>query len=173
MEIRPVERLILSMLCDITDKLEIKGETDTDLLKSVLYSGHDWALDWEMTGIVGVEVAPASLGQEVADIMEMHDFLEVSYDGLTDGEKADIDEGLVRFEGFDGNNETRHMSAARLFLTKMDRFQDFKRRDMNSHMPTLDRKRRMLEVYEPLRAGTSGRRPPRLSASEIKLIAEA
>ena len=52
--------------------------------------------------------------------------------------------------GFDGNNESSHISAARFLVDSLDRFQHFKGRDFNAHMPTLDGHRRMLNVFDPI-----------------------
>ena len=38
----------------------------------------------------------------------------------------------------------------------MDRFETFKGRDMSAHMPTLDMHRRMLPLFEPMRATLMG-----------------
>jgi len=54
----------------------------------------------------------------------------------------------VRFEGFDGNNETAHMSTARFIIKHLDKFEAFKDRDLNSHSPSLDMHRRMLVPFQ-------------------------
>ncbi len=38
----------------------------------------------------------------------------------------------------------------------MGRFADFKGRDLNSHVPSVDRYRRMVQVFEPMRVGLGG-----------------
>lgn len=51
-----------------------------------------------------------SIVSEVVDILDMYDMLELSYGELDASASASvgIDEHLVRFPGFDGNNETSH-----------------------------------------------------------------
>ena len=61
-----------------------------------------------------------------------------------------------RFNGFDGNNETEHMGVARFLIEDLERFSSFKKRDLNSHMPTLVGYRRMLRIFLPLRPGLTG-----------------
>jgi hypothetical protein len=56
----------------------------------------------------------------------------------------------VQFPGFDGNNESPYVSAARFFVDSLDRFQHFKGRELNAHMPTLQAYRRMLAVFDPI-----------------------
>jgi hypothetical protein len=45
------------------------------------------------------------------------------------------------------------MSVARFMIDRMERFQEFRGRDLNAHMPTLDAHRRMLLVFEPILMG--------------------
>ena len=55
----------------------------------------------------------------------------------------------VRFSGFDGNNEGKQLSYARHFCKGKDRFTDLGERAWaNSHMPTMDRNRVMLQVWK-------------------------
>ena len=58
----------------------------------------------------------------------------------------------VNPHGWDGNShiEVQYISAARFLVDSMDRFQHFKGRDFNAHMPTLDAYRRMIAVYAPI-----------------------
>ena len=171
MEIRPVERLILTMLTEIYDNLKIKGEIDASLVRSALYGGHSWVFDWEMPGISKVEDKPERLVRETVNILDMYDFLELSFADLGQDDRVGIDDWRVRFPGFDGNNETDHMGIARFFIEELGRFDRFKGRSLNSHHPTLDRARAMLRTFEPIRAATGMRGDlPRLTADEIRQI---
>jgi uncharacterized protein YfbU (UPF0304 family) len=162
------------MLTEIYDALKIKGEVDASFVRAALFGGHGWAIDWEMPGIAQVQDTPESTVSEAVNILDMYDMLERSYVGLEAEQKSEIDEWHVQFPGFDGNNETEHMGAARFFVETMGRFERFRGRDFNSHHPTLGRARAMLRVYEPLRAGTATRSGlPRLNADEIRQIVDA
>ena len=84
---------------------------------------------------------------EVIQIMDMHRALKRSYEALKD--KTGIKEYGIKFQGFDGNNETAQMAYARHFcsgdggkFTELDRGDDF-----NSHGPELDVYRRMMKVW--------------------------
>ena len=64
----------------------------------------------------------------------------------------------VVFRGFDGNYESEHLSIAGFLINEMNRFADFKGRDLNSHMPSIDGHRRMVRVFEPMRKSLGGGR---------------
>jgi uncharacterized protein YfbU (UPF0304 family) len=63
----------------------------------------------------------------------------------------------VVFPGFDGNNETEHLSIAKFMIDKLNRFPMFKDRGLNSHFPMLEIYRNMLEGFEPMRRELIGR----------------
>jgi hypothetical protein len=48
-----------------------------------------------------------------------------------------------KFFGFDGNNEGEYMSIASFLVEKLRRFESFKGRSFNSHVPVVERYRRM------------------------------
>jgi uncharacterized protein YfbU (UPF0304 family) len=158
------EKLILVMLAEIHEGLKIKNGVDAGLVKSAIHSDNTWALSWEFTGIVGdsPDETPPHV-TEVVDILEMWTFLEEAYDGFGPPDRKKIETeaapfgSKVKFSGFDGNNETELMSVARFLVDDMERFQRFKGRDMDSHgSPPVDAYRRMLAVWEPIRATLDG-----------------
>jgi uncharacterized protein YfbU (UPF0304 family) len=87
----------------------------------------------------------------------MWELLEYSYKQLEPADKERVKAAAkpsgydVQFRGFDGNNETEYMATAGVLINHLDRFSIFKRRDLNSHMPSLGTYRRMFEVYSPIR----------------------
>ena len=176
MEIRDSERLILSMLIEIMEHLEINDGVDPQFVQSALNSGNLWGLKWKYPGIFEVEETPESVVREVGNYLDMWSFLERGYEALSepDRERVATDAGLagneVRFRGFDGNNETDHMSAARFMINDLDRFVEFAGRDLNSHFPSIDGYQRMYDVFEPIRSTLAGRE---LSADEIIQILQA
>jgi uncharacterized protein YfbU (UPF0304 family) len=88
--------------------------------------------------------------QEVLDILEMHRAFAWSYMDATG--KKEVDDDRLRFRGFDGNNESSQLSYASYFVIELERFQELlygkEYSDFNSHMPTMDRYRRMLSVWK-------------------------
>ncbi len=171
LEIRPVDRIMLVMLSEIYDALKIRGEINTEFLRGVIFGGRDWALEWDMSGLTTVEPDDYNVVKEVVDILDMYDMLELSFDDLKPADRPTIEEYLVRFPGFDGNNETAHMGIARFLVDDMGRWSRFKGKDFNSHHETLTRAREMLRRYNPLRAKTGSRSLPRLTPAEIVEIA--
>lgn len=153
------EKLIALMLTDVIEKLGIKSDTDTQLVKNVIYGGHYWALGWEMPGIFHGHIDKRSRVNFVVNVLDMWDRLEEGFEKLSDQDKARLENaaGLfgkdVRFPGFDGNNETEYMSIARFVIDDLRRFSRFQSRknDLNSHHPTLDAYAAMHQVFEPMR----------------------
>jgi uncharacterized protein YfbU (UPF0304 family) len=170
---------MLVMLSEIHEALKIKDGVDTKLLKEAIYSDNTWALTWEMPGIIGAdahEETPPEVS-EVVDILDMWQFLEEAHGELSPEDRKRVETeaapfgARVKFTGFDGNHEGRLMSAATFLVDNMGRFSRFKGRDMNSHgSPPIDAYRRMLAVWEPMRATLDGNR---LTADQVIQILKA
>ncbi len=147
------EKLIIVMLADLGKKVGVKGEVDPDFVTDAIFHGNLWALKWEYSGLFEAEETPDSTVKEVVDILDMWSFVEAGFRGLTPAEKQKLDRDVPyygsnpQFTGFDGNNETEHLSAARFFIEKMNRWSEFNKRDLNSHSQSLPRHRRMLRVF--------------------------
>ncbi|MBC7768707.1 MAG: YfbU family protein [Phycisphaerales bacterium] len=163
-EVTDGEKLILGMLTDMYKSLKIKGESDPDLIMSSIYGGHMWALKWELTGLLHDHVDDRRKVSEVVNILDMWSFMESAYEKSDVTAKTRIKTECtplgdpVRFHGFDGNNESEHMGIARFLIDKLDRFQSFKGRDMNSHCPVLQRYLAMYRKFEGMRPSLGGGR---------------
>jgi uncharacterized protein YfbU (UPF0304 family) len=89
--------------------------------------------------------------------MDMWMFLEESFAKLSPTDLAKLARKaapfgeIVRFAGFDGNNE-RHYGIATYLVDDMKRFQHFKGRDLNSHSQSVPGDKRMYRTFEPIRA---------------------
>lgn len=155
MQLSQGEKLILLMLCEIQEHLKIKGGTDTGLIKEAIFSGNLWGLERGLPGVFHGSETPENIVTETQRILAMWERLEQSFNGLQASDKewlaknAELGED-VKFYGFDGNNEAPYISAARFLVESLDCFQQFKGRDLNAHMPTLDAYRRMLAVFDPI-----------------------
>ncbi|MFA7341268.1 MAG: YfbU family protein [Candidatus Obscuribacterales bacterium] len=104
---------------------------------------------------------PSEAAELTLDILDMHRALLWSL-----GEKPDpADIERVKFRGFDGNNESQHLSFAKFFTADGSRYPET--RVVNSHMPTLDRYKKMLSEWE--RMG----REHQLSKAQIEAILDA
>jgi uncharacterized protein len=173
MKLSDGEKLMLIMLSEIHERLEIKNGVDTRLVKAAIYDGHLWALEWELSGLFHGSEPSDEVLTETVNILEMWTFVERSYEGLPDEDKARIEAEAaplgkyVQFSGFDGNNEAQYNGVARFLVDELGRFSAFKGRELNSHMPSLAAHRRMLAVFTPLRSTSD------LTASEIVKILQA
>lgn len=153
------EKLILLMLCEIQERLEIKGEIDPSFVKDALFGGHYWALKDVYWGLLNLEERQPAMVEEVFDILNMWLFLERSYEQLSEQDKDRIKteaKGLVgrdvKFQGFDGNNESEYMATAEFIVEKMERFTHFKGRYFNSHSPSLQLHRPMVQAFQEIRS---------------------
>lgn len=164
------EKLIVMMLSQLFKHLKVKSEIDPDFLEAVIYGGHYWALGWEYSGLFHSHEDAETVVTEVVDILDLWSFLERGFESLSKQDKDRVAAEAepfgrhVKFAGFDGNGESEHIGVARFLINKLDRFTEFKGRDLNAHMPTLGAHRRMLSVFEPLRSNLIGRD---LNAAEI------
>ncbi len=171
------EKLITSMLCELYKHHKVKGNIDPLFVEDALLGGHYWALEWEYPGIFGVEADRIETAHEVGDILEVWWFLEQSYARLSQKDKDRVKKEAepfgnnVVFRGFDGNNEAEYLNIAHFLINKLNRFVEFKDRDLNSHAPLVDGYRRMVKAFEPMRPHLSGGNF--LSAGHIILILNA
>ena len=157
------EKLLMFMLRDIYKHLKpARAEIDPEFVVDVIGGGHYWAPNWMMPGIFHEHEDDTRAVSFVVNVLDMWSFLEAGHERLSMKDKARVEKEAepfgkhVQFSGFDGNYESMHMSIARFLVEKMERFTRLKGRDFNSHCPTLDRHRRMLGVFEPMRPGLVG-----------------
>lgn len=152
------EKVLISMLTDLSKHLKVRGETDTDFINKAIFGGHYWALRWRMPGLFHDDADEPQDLKFVLEILEMWDSIERAFGNLPAKEKSRVKKenplgDHIRFTGFDGNHkyESGLMGIAHFLVNDMERFQAFKGRDLNSHMPITDAYRRMLDVYAPIR----------------------
>lgn len=164
LQLRSADRLILSMLCEISKSVGATDEIDPGFVSSAIFGGHDWALEQEMPGVFPQRTDDRETVREVVDILDMWSFLEEAAEEFTTDDLSAIDEKAgphhtpVKFHGFDGSNETSHMSIARFYIEDMDRFQRFAGRSLNAHHPTLTGYRAMFAEFDGIRPNVVGRR---------------
>jgi uncharacterized protein YfbU (UPF0304 family) len=157
------ETLITHMLCDLHKHLKIKGGVNPDLVESALVRGHYWALEWEYPGIFHDHSVDKETVSEVVDILDMWTFIERAYGKFSSKEKEEIKKGTdhfgnhVLFNGFDGNNESEHFSITLFLVNDIERFTNFKGRELNSHMEKVGIYKKMLRVFKPIRTTLVGR----------------
>jgi uncharacterized protein YfbU (UPF0304 family) len=163
MKLSDGEKLILTMLCDLSEHLKVNGEIDPSFVRSALNDDQTWGIPWKYRALFSEPRETPSHVEVVLDVLGMWDLIEVSYDALKDTDKKRIEIEAapfgtdVRFWGFDGNNETEYLAVADFLVEKLERFERFKGRVVNSHMPSLETYSRLLSAYKPLRASLHGR----------------
>lgn len=156
MKITDGEKLILLMLSELYDKLGVEGEVEPDFIRSAIFSNNTWSIPWKYVGIPFEEQETPEVVKEVLDILDMWSMIERSYENLSNESKEFVEKEASpfgkdpKFPGFDGNNETEYMGTASFLVNDLDRFEEFKGRDFNSHCPSIDSYRRMLSVFKPL-----------------------
>ena len=170
------EKLIIAMIAELQEDPKERG-IDTSKIMQAIYGGHYWSLHWEMHGLFHDHVDDPGIVSLVADILDMWEFIELAVENFSKEERAKLIDTLgsagenPQFGGFDGNHETEHMGIARQFIERMDRFQRFKGRSLNSHRPVVPGYASMLRVFQPMRSNLGLRGPQGLSAEEvIKLL---
>lgn len=166
------EKLMLWMLSQIRrdqvaarkDQKSAKYDLkDLDLIDEAIYGGHFWGLTWEMSGIFHNHVDDPKRVTEVVDILDMWNFMERAYEGFGSEQKQMLEKELdvwgkdPKFYGFDGNNESEYMGIAQFLIHKLGRFERFKGRDLNSHMPTASRYVKMASRFQDMRSDLHGR----------------
>jgi uncharacterized protein len=143
MELSKIERLILRNQYAIMEKVDPAEADSYKRAREILELGYTAEYS-DIAEIVSDEMAEDAC-EEVREILDMHRVLNYSYEALED--KSGVDPHLISFWGFDGNNESRHMSYAR-FLKDHGSSENVGTGDLNSHMPTLDRYRVMLRRWK-------------------------
>lgn len=176
MELSGPERLILIMLSEIYEKLGIQGEINPEFVKAVIFDNQTWGLVWEYPGVFGgMQIESPPIVNEVADILHMWSMIERAYDNLSPQEKDALKQAAVpfgedvQFKGFDANNEA-HYGVAQFLIDKLERFQIFQGRYLNSHFPSIDSYRRMLAAFKPISLKVEGRS---LNLAELTEILKA
>ncbi len=176
MEFSNGEKLIILMLSELYEKLGIKGEIDPEFVKSAVFGDHLWALSWKYPGIPFQEAETPAIVSEVVNTLEMWSCIEYSYERLGDEDRELLEAEAGNFGkdpkliGFDGNNEPSYLGVAHILINQLERFEEFKGRGLNSHMPSVEMHRRMLSEFLPIRDRMMGQP---LSVSQLICILKA
>lgn len=158
------QRLIVWLLTEVLKTQKgYEERQDISLIQEAIYGGHLWALDWELSGLMHSHTDKPEDVKFVVNILDMWTFIERAFDELSGPDKAKLEQEVPyigkdpKFIGFDGNNETNYMGIASFLIHQMKRFTNFQSRDLNSHMPTVQRYAKIYQAFEPIRAKLVGR----------------
>lgn len=88
---------------------------------------------------------------EVLDILEMYRGIIYSYNILRSaGKCSKLSDPIVKFPGFDGNNETKQLAYTQYFIMDLKRYSEINEISegyYNSHCPMLNKYRNMLQKW--------------------------
>lgn len=146
------ERVILANQYRLLEVLDPSSAPDYRARRAVVEEGFESEYDETLRGLVIKDPVPSTVCEEVVGILGMFRALYSSYQRLSDADKRGVDADRVRFQGFDGNEETREFRYAR-FMIQDGRWAEFKPEDndgYNSHYPVLPRYRRMRDAWKKL-----------------------
>ena len=112
---------------------------------------------------------------EVVGILNIWSQLEAAYRRLEPEDRERVQQegpsdDAVQLQGFGGNDETDHLGVVETLIWDLDRFHEFRGRNLNASMPTLEKHRRIPTKFDPI---FKGRMFGQLAASEIiEILAE-
>ena len=144
MKISDSEKLILLMLSDLYDSGDVKGKIDQDFIRSAITDNMEWSIPWKYDGFTSTEQDAPEIVKEVMDILDMWRAIEDSYAQLSENDKtilktkAEPFGDKPKFKGFDGNNEYEYRNTALFLVNKLDKYEEFKGRNFNSHCRSID-----------------------------------
>ena len=150
------EKLILCALQDLWKhkNVDVPDGIDLEFVCEMVSGRHEWALEWKYPGLFTGSFADPPEVSEVCDVLTMWNALERSNERLSDDDSKRVEDAasspLGKFTGFCVNGEVEHYRAAKILIERLDTFERFKGRELNSHLPNLGVYRRMLGVFERL-----------------------
>jgi uncharacterized protein YfbU (UPF0304 family) len=132
--------------------------------RTALEQGYALHYEWIVENVW--DDLPEEECKRVLNALDVYRAITFSYDSLDD--KANLTDADVRFRGFDGNNESHHMSYARYFVVDLGRYDELQKGqeypNFNSHMPMLKSYDRMYSLWD------SWGRPMRMSAEMLRTL---
>lgn len=143
-QLTDVERILLANQCEILGLLT-KDDGHTKMAKN-LRDGHTWLYKNYFQQIS--DNLPDSDVDHVLAILGIYSDLKDSYGKLSD--KSGVDKRLVRFPGFDGNNESDLLCFAQALTDNGSFSETIGKSAQNSHMPTREMYGRMIEEWKAM-----------------------
>ena len=141
-----VERLILSnqnTILSLLDKRQYNYYRTPAEIAEVGYEG----LYCELFENIFTDPVPYEVCEETLDILDMFRVIDKAISSLTPDQKSDIELNKIQFEGFDANND-KHYYFMKFLIDKMERYEELKGMDFNSHSSSsIVKYRKMFEVY--------------------------
>jgi hypothetical protein len=148
-ELTRKERLLLWNQYSILEAIQPKDSAYYQKLKTILERGYKLHYQDLLPHIDEDEFSDKD-AREVIGILGMFEVLQDSLANV--GDMEGVEDYMLRFAGFDGNNESDQLGYLRFLVKQQERFKHVVAdlRDYNSHAPLLTAYRKMLERYERL-----------------------
>lgn len=154
------DKLILSILCDVSRKVEATGMIDPDFLEAAIKGGHSWAIEWEHPSLAHSHTNSQTAADFVIRVLSMWKQIEDSFASLSEADKNRVrqEAGLARdpsFPGWHREQEANYKSTARFMTDRMNLFPAFEGRSAaDSGEPVVACYKRMLSRLELSDAAT-------------------
>jgi uncharacterized protein YfbU (UPF0304 family) len=147
MELNKKDRVMLINQYRILAALYKEDEAHYRELIGILESGYE--IFYSMIDEWISDDMPIGEGKFVLNILDLYRAIEHLKRSSKNRELADHHYSF--FHGFDGNNETEYMGFCRFIIDEQGKYQEqeqyfLKNDHLNSHMPMVDKYKRMLEV---------------------------
>lgn len=157
----PAERQTLINQFAILEKLNPEGANDYKKYQDILQRGFAILYDEAVSVWEEMDVEE---GRYVIDVLNMHRDLKFSFDELED--KAGLTENDIKYQGFDGNNESKRLSLAEFFGAE-GRWTELNLRKNSHSTTTIRRYPPMLKRWREANEKNFGNR---LIADQIKYV---
>jgi uncharacterized protein YfbU (UPF0304 family) len=125
---------------------------------------HGFSLNYEFLDYLSSEM-PVENCRFVMDVLSMYDGMQRSWKALKT--KGGITKQQITYRGFDGNNETQHMSYSQFVVNDCGRFDYMGIKDHNSHMESIPGYLRMLEKWSEFKRSNT------MSSEQLRALIEA
>lgn len=155
MNLNKKDRLILSNQYRILEALYPDEAKDFQIARTAVEKGFEIAYAFNAEHIDD-EVLNQDECNFVLEVLAMHRAMNFALKNIKqeNPDYAEITDENIHFEGFDGNNETKHMSFTQYFIHDLDRFRELTNgneyADFNSHSPKVEVYERQIEVWKAL-----------------------
>lgn len=166
-----LDRYFISNQLRILEALYPNEADDYAVRREVIENGYEMLYNSNMNYIYdGEETMSIEESKEVWDTMDMFDAIDRSAKKLSPENLKG--KRNTKFRGYDGNNESKFMAFAAFTVERLKRFEYLpmeKKGYWNSHMPTRDVYRRMLEEWRKMPM----ERRFELTADELQTVLDA
>jgi uncharacterized protein len=144
MQLSITERLILCNQYRILEKIFPNESETCTQFQNILKNGYQLHY-CEIFQSINEEPMTRDQSKEVLDIMSMYQEMQDLYNKIPDKSCIDLDQ--LTFPGFDGCNESNLLEYARYCIEDLGQYNRLRIIYLNSHHPTIDMYRRMLDEW--------------------------